>query len=143
MNDKLRAFICGAGSAVCAWTVLTLADVFDEYFLDVNTFLSSVVFCLIPFLLLFLYSRHVKKEEPKTGRLLLWFAGYYAAFVPLWIVIFDAVDNKRFFIRQTPRGAFLDFNGMEYMFYGVTALAAFTLFCLIYHLVRFIRKKRA
>ena len=138
MNDRKRAILFGMASAFIVWAVFTLADTIDELVIDQSCVFGGIVFLASPIVMLIIYIRHYLRFKPNWKRLILWFLGYIIVFIPMWIVIFDFVNKRKFFIPQEPRGSFIDLNGIEYMFFGGSALIAFVIFCVIFHLIYFI-----
>ena len=136
-----KQFLFGCGTAFSAWAVLTLADTIDELLLDVATCFGINVFFGLPILMLIIYIIHFIKNKPKVKKLIFWFLGYYALFLPMWYVIEEVVNENKYIIYQEKRGDWIDLNGIEYIFYGFSVLLAFTGACLIFHFVYFIVKK--
>lgn len=126
----------GAGTALLAWVVLMVADAIDEYIIDESMLLGGFVYFGLPVVFFIWYAIHCVKNSPKAKALVLWFLGYHACFLPLWLIIGSAANSRKFFIEQKTRASFLDFNGIEYFFYGFSAAIAFTLLCLIFHGIR-------
>ncbi|SEQ18481.1 hypothetical protein SAMN02910369_01350 [Lachnospiraceae bacterium NE2001] len=133
-----RSFLYGILSALAAWATLMLADAIDEYILRQESLLGAAVFFILPIAMLVIYIRHYRKNIPSWKNLILWFVGYCLAYIPTWIVIFDCVNKRRFFIEQHQASGILDLNGIEYMFYGCSTLIAFVALCIIYHVIRLI-----
>ena len=136
MNTKLKAFIFGALSALAVWAVLTVADSIDEYVINTGTMLGVIVYFTMPIAMVVVYIKHCIICDPPGKQLILWFAGYYILYIPIWMIIYNSVNHRDFFITQKTRGSFLDFNGIEYMMYGISTLIMFTLFCLIFLVIK-------
>lgn len=140
--DKVRSVLYGIGAALVSWAVMIAADAFDEKILDKSTLTGGIAYFAVPALMLVVYIIHCNKRNPAASGLALWHAGFIGAFVPVWIYVYDSVNYNRFFVEQVKRGSFIDLNGLELMFYGITALAAFTAACGIYRLIRIGLSKR-
>ena len=136
-----KQFLYGCGTALSAWAVFIFADSIDEFLLDVASFFGGIVFFFLPVMMFIKYIVHYIRSKPVWKKLLFWFLGYYAVFLPIWLIIYDTVNNETFFIRQKRRAEWLDLNGIEYIFYGFTVLLSFTALCLIFHFVYYIVKK--
>lgn len=141
MKLQVKTIIYGMLTAALAWTVLMIADTIDEFIIDKSCILGGVVFFVIPVVMLVIYIIHNRKCNPPVRNLLLWFAGYYIIFLPVWGYMYDSNNKRYFFIEQKARSSFLDLNGLEYMMYGFSALIAFTILCLIFHVIRFIIRR--
>lgn len=133
--EKFRTFLYGMGTAVFAWLALIVTDAVDEYMLNESCLLGSGVFFGLPIVMLIVYIKHNLRVRPGAGRLARWFAGYYIAFLPIWYFVYLSVNNNRFFIEQHKRASFLDLNGIEYIMYGYSTLAAFSALCLLFHVI--------
>lgn len=133
-----KQILYGAGTVFFVWAVLTIADSIDEFLLNTDSFFGGIVFFTMPVIMLIKYIVHYVKKRPGAKRLLLWFAGYCIVFLPVWYIIYNAVNNYKFFIPQTGRSGFLNLNGIEYIFYGFSVLLAFTALCIVFHLVFFV-----
>ena len=133
--------ICGIAAAFIMWGIITAADAFDEFVLDSGCYLGAVVFFAVPVVSFVLYLIHYHKKRPSAAALTVWHISYILAFLPLWYYIGDSVNYGRFFIDQRKRSDFMDLNGIEYIFYGFTALVLFTLLCIAAHIIRFIALK--
>ena len=138
---NIKQFIAGCITGTLAWALMTVADAADEYLLDTDTFLGFIVFVGLPIIMFIWYIIHYLHYHPKPKKLLLWFGGYFIAFLPIWWIIYNTVNNKTFFITQKDRSDWLNLNGIEYIFYGFTALIAFSVLCLIFHFIFIIIKK--
>jgi hypothetical protein len=136
---KGAPFLYGTMSALLSWGILTLADGFDELVLGCNTFVGSIVFCALPVLMLIKYIVHCIRKRPVWKRLLAWFAGYSAVFLPVWLYV-CSVDEDKFLIPQNRSESGFDFNGIEYLAYGFTAYCAFIAACIVFHIVFAIMK---
>ena len=142
LMDKVRTVLYGIGAALASWAVMIAADAFDEKILDKSTLTGGIAYFAVPAIMLIVYIIHCNKRNPAASGLALWHAGFIGAFVPVWIYVYDSVNYNRFFVEQVKRGSFIDLNGLELMFYGITALAAFTAACGIYRLIRLGLSKR-
>lgn len=138
---KSKQFLLGGATAVSAWVLLTIADALDEYILDNATFFGGIVFVFLPIVMFISYIVHFINRKPSGKKLIFWFLGYYAIFLPLWYLISESVNENKFIVYQQKRGDWIDLNGIEYIFYGFSALLAFTALCLIFHFIYFIVKK--
>lgn len=140
-KDKMTYFkdiVYGILTAILAWVTLMVADIIDEFVIDTDSLLGGIVFFTIPIAMLVIYIIHNRKKNPSWKKLLLWFAGYLIAFLPIWGYMYESNNRREFFIEQHARSGFLDLNGLEYMFYGFSALIAFLVLCLGFHIIRII-----
>ena len=142
MKKPLFSCIAGIITAFAVWAAFTALDFVDEYVLDVAMSLNVFLFFGAPFILLAVYIVHCRRQKPGAKRLLAWFGGYTLAFLPLWYVIYDAVNNRTFIIPQRARSSgIIDLNGIEYIFFGFTAYCAFLAMCILYHVIAAAVKK--
>lgn len=128
--------IGGVMTTSIMWDLLCITDAFDEYVLDQSSLVGSLVFFLAPIALFVIYLLHFFKKRPAAAPLLVWHTSYTLSFIPVWIYMWCAVNSRHFFIKQFVRSSFLDLNGIEYMFYGATALCLFLILCLLFHIGR-------
>ena len=135
---NVKSLVFGMITAVLAWVTLMVADIIDEFVIDTDSLLGGIVFFTIPIAMLVIYIIHNRKNNPSWKKLLLWFAGYLIAFLPIWGYMYESNNRREFFIEQHARSGFLDLNGLEYMFYGFSALIAFMVLCLGFHIIRII-----
>ena len=135
---NVKSLVFGMITAVLAWVTLMVADIIDEFVIDTDSLLGGIVFFTIPIAMLVIYIIHNRKKNPSWKKLLLWFAGYLIAFLPIWGYMYESNNRREFFIEQHARSGFLDLNGLEYMFYGFSALIAFMVLCLGFHIIRII-----
>lgn len=139
--------IGGVMTTSIMWDLLCITDAFDEYVLDQSSLVGSLVFLFAPITLFILYIRHFLKKRPPAAPLMVWHTAYTLSFIPVWIYMWCAVNSRHFFIEQFHRSSFLDLNGIEYMFYGATALCLFSILCFLFHIGRAIdaavKKKKA
>lgn len=133
--------INGAIAAVIVWCSLMISDTIDEYILDKSVFISGFAYLIVPIALFIKYALYGVTHKLKAKQYLVWHAAYTLTFILIQIPIADCANNRTLFIEQQSRSSFIDLNGIEYIFYWSTALAGFTLLCVIFHVVRIIRKR--
>lgn len=133
----------GIAAGGLAWVLFMIADAIDEFILDYDSFLGFSLFFTFPIALLVLYLVHFFKQHPSWKKLLVWHGCYVASFGLILLAIQYAFDNDAFIIPQYGRGDWLNLNGIEYLFYGVMAVGAFLVLCILFHIgyviVKFIR----
>ena len=135
-----KQFLKGCGTGVFVWAVFMAADTVDEYLLDTDTFLGMLVFFGMLVIMFIKYILRCIKHRSPGKMLAIWLGGYYAAFLPIWWIVYNAVNERNFIITQKDRSDWLNLNGIEYIFYGFSVLLAFSALCLIFHFIRFIVK---
>ncbi len=128
-----KTIFCGILAAIAVWIPLLLADAFDEFILNADATMAGLVFFGMPFAMLALYIRHNRKEKPDAKKLTVWLLSYALAFLPIWFAFWET--EGELIIPQASHSTFFNFNGIEYMFYGFSALCAFAALVLLYHAV--------
>ena len=134
---RIKSFSAGLAAAFAAWGILTLADCFDEFVLDQDSYVGIFIFLTIPIAMTIIYIIHFLKKKPGIKNLISWFIGYTLLFLPVWLYI----CSGNYFFPQKSRSSWLDLNGIEYLFYGWTAYCAFLVLCAVFHMIFFIVKK--
>ena len=127
----------GACTSVLMWGVLLLGDAFNEFILDESVAVSGIVFFAAPLALAVWYIVHVIRTRPDAKNLFIWHGCYTASFLPIWYAIYCLIglDREAFIIPQVSRSAWLDLNGIEFILYGFSALAAFLAIVIMFHIV--------
>lgn len=118
-----------------SWAVLTLADAVDEYFFNTDTCLGAIVFFGMPITMFIAYVIHCLRKHPAAKELVFWFCGFYAVFLPLWLIVYYTVNENSFIVYQYDRSEWLNLNGIEYILYGFSALGGFSVLCLLFHII--------
>lgn len=142
--DSMRykpQIINGAIAAIIAWCSLMITDAIDEYILDKSVFIGGLVYLIVPIALFIKYTLYSVTHKLSAKQYLAWHTAYTIAFILIQIPIANCANNRTLFIEQQSRSSFIDLNGIEYIFYWSTALAGFTLLCIIFHVIRAVRKR--
>lgn len=131
--NAMKKTVCyGLLSGAAAWIPLVIADWIDEKICDEGSGYGLVVFFAMPVLILLCYIVHVLRKKPAAKQLLAFLGCYIVTFSLLWLA-FGATDGN-LLIEQKHRGDWIDLNGIEYIFYGFTALLALLLLIGLFHL---------
>lgn len=143
MKEEKQSFLSGVMYSLISCGLFIGADAIDEYCLNKECLLNAVLVVFLPMLALICYAVHTLRKRPSAGQLLFWHSGMALAFLPVWFMMcYGAIGNMNWFpVYQARRGAFIDLNGLEYVFFGYTALVWFTIFCIAFHVLRFVIKK--
>ena len=134
ITNNRHQILSGIGTGFLVWILLVIADLLDELMLDEGFLVGAFIYILVPIILLICYIFNYIVYKPKSRKVLIWFSSYGLTFIILWLFIFILVNNDLFVI-QKYRGYSIYLNGMEYMFYGISAVLAFGVLLLIFHLL--------
>ena len=137
----VKSITSGCLTAVLAWAILTVSDAIDEYVIDTGTFIGAIVFFVMPIVLCIKYIVNYINDKPKIKNQILNFTGYIVTFTDLWWYIYTKIEYNEYIIRQISRTDWLDLNGIEYIFYGFSALMGYIILCILFHIVYIIIKK--
>ena len=140
LNNR-RQISSGIGMGFLVWMLLIVADLIDELVLNKGFFIGAFTYVLVPIVLLVCYIVNYILYKPKPRKVLIWFSTYCLTFIVLWLIIFILTNNDLLVI-QKYRGDSIYLNGIEYMFYGISAILAFGILLLIFHLINSIINKR-
>lgn len=126
-----KQMLGGACTALLMWGVMIIADLIDEFILDVNFEATAVAFYGAPLALFIWYVIHCCWKKPDIWHRLAWHVFYSVSFAILWI--FGNIGGDiRFGIPQEHRSEWIDLNGIEYAWYGFPALFAFLILCILF-----------
>ena len=127
---------------ILSWLFLTLADAFDEYILNTDSFIGIIVFFGLPIIMYIKYILHYIKDKPNRKNIIVWFVSYSVIFIIIWWNIYNKILDNEYIIKQAKRTDWITLNGVEYIFYGYSALVGYSILCIIFHLVYIIIKNR-
>ena len=135
-----KSFLAGAFVGIIVWAAITIGDALDEILLDVDSLIGGTVFFVMPIVMFICYVRHFLKQRPSFKNLLVWFGGYCAVCLTLWLIIYNMLEDNSYIVKQGVRTDWINLNGIEYIFYGYSVLVGFSVLCLLFHAVRGIVK---
>ena len=126
-----KQILGGACTALLMWGVMIIADLIDEFILDVNFEATAVAFYGTPLALFIWYGIHCCWKKPDIWHRLVWHVFYSVSFAILWI--FGNIGGDiRFGIPQKHRSEWIDLNSIEYAWSGFPALFAFLILCILF-----------
>ena len=125
-----KTMLWGFLSGIAVWLPLVLTDAVDEWLLDRSATLSAWTFLLMPVVLLIIYIRHYRNYQPTVKKIAVWMGFYAIAFIPLWVAFYETHGDL--IIKQGSR-TWMDLNGIELMFYGISAWIGFFVLIPLYH----------
>ena len=131
----------GCITSILAWLVITIADAFDELVLDADSFAGIIVFFGFPIVMLVKYILHYIKNKPERRDVIVWFGSFWIFFGILWWNVYNKVLDNEYIIKQEKRTDGINLNGIEYIYYGFTALIGFSVLCILFHLIHMIISK--
>ena len=137
-----NSIISGCLMGILSWLFLTLADAFDEYILNTDSFIGIIVFFGLPIIMYIKYILHYIKDKPNRKNIIVWFVSYSVIFIIIWWNIYNKILDNEYIIKQAKRTDWITLNGVEYIFYGYSALVGYSILCIIFHLVYIIIKNR-
>lgn len=137
-----NSIISGCLMGILSWLFLTLADAFDEYILNTDSFIGIIVFFGLPIIMYIKYILHYIKDKPNRKNIIVWFVSYSVIFIIIWWNIYNKILDNEYIIKQAKRTDWITLNGVEYIFYGYSALVGYSILCIIFHLVYMIIKNR-
>ncbi len=137
-----KSALWGMLSALAVWLPLLLADVFDEYVLHASPAFSLPIFCAAPVVLTVLYVKRRRADGARRRNFAVWLLCYAAVFTLVWLLICTEINTYDIavIVPQHQFGRGLDFNGIEYAWFGIPALLLFLLNIGIYHFSRFMKR---
>ena len=138
----IKSIFSGLLIGILAWLFLSIADAFDEYILNTDSFIGIIIFFGFPITMYIKYILHYIKEKPKHKMIILWLGSYSAVFVILWWNIYNKIVDNEYIIKQINRTDWITLNGAEYIFYGYSALIGYSIMCIFFHLVYMITRKQ-